>query len=135
MPQYWLVKTEPTVYSYADLVMEKKTVWSGVTNNAALKHMRSMKKGDLAFIYHTGDEKSVVGVAEVVKGPYADPAARDPKLVVIDLKPKEPLKNPVSLAAIKGHQQFADFALVRISRLSVLPVEKPVWDAIFRMSK
>ena len=135
MPQYWLVKTEPTVYSYADLVREKKTVWSGVSSNAALKHMRSLKKGDLTFVYHSGDEKSVVGIAEVVSAPYADPAARDPKLVVIDLKPKEPLKNPVSLAAIKAHRQFADFALVRISRLSVMPVEKPVWDAIFRMSK
>lgn len=135
MPQYWLLKTEPTVYSYADLVKEKKTVWSGVSNNAALKHMRSMKKGDLAFIYHTGDEKAVVGIAEVLSGPYADPGMDDPKLVVVDLKPKEPLKRPVSLAAIKADPRFAGFELVRIPRLSVMPVGKPVWDAILRMSR
>jgi len=135
MPQYWLLKTEPTVYSYDDLVKEKKTVWSGVSNNAALKHLRSMKKGDLAFIYHTGDEKAVVGIAEVVSGPYADPGAGDPKLVVVDLKPKGLLKNPVSLAAIKADPRFAGFALVRIARLSVMPVDKPVWDAILTMSK
>lgn len=135
MPQYWLLKTEPTVYSYADLVKEKKTVWSGVSNNAALKHMRSMKKGDLAFVYHTGDEKAVIGIAEVVSGPYPDPGARDPKLVVVDLKPKEQLRNPVSLAAIKADPRFAGFALVRIARLSVMPVDKPVWNAILTMSK
>lgn len=135
MPQYWLLKTEPTVYSHEDLVKEKKTVWSGVSNNAALKHMRSMKKGDLAFIYHTGDEKAVVGIAEVLSGPYADPGGHDPKLVVVDLKPKEPLKHPVSLAAIKADPRFAGFELVRIPRLSVMPVGKPVWDAILRMSR
>lgn len=135
MPQYWLLKTEPTVYSYDDLVKEKKTVWSGVSNNAALKHMRSMKKGDLAFIYHTGDEKAVVGIAGVLSGPYADPGMDDPKLVVVDLKPKGPLKHPVSLAAIKADPRFAGFELVRIPRLSVMPVGKPVWDAILRMSR
>lgn len=135
MPHYWLLKTEPTVYSYDDLVKEKKTVWSGVSNNAALKHLRSMKKGDLAFIYHTGDEKAVVGIAEVVSGPYPDPGAGDPKLVVVDLKPKGLLKNPVSLAAIKADPRFTGFALVRIARLSVMPVDKPVWDSILTMSK
>lgn len=135
MPQYWLLKTEPTVYSYADLVREEKTVWSGVSNNAALKNIRAMKKGDLAFIYHTGNEKAVVGIAEVVSGPYPDPDAKDPKLVVVDLKPREPLKHPVSLAAIKADSRFSDFALVRIARLSVMPVGKQTWDAIVKMGK
>ena len=148
---YWLLKTEPSVYSYADLERDKKTTWDGVTNNLALKHIRSMKKGDLAFIYHTGDEKSIVGIAEVVSDSYPDPKAKDEKIVrpdrigarprpanagrvVVDLKPKESLAFPVSLAAVKARKEFADFALVRIGRLSVMPVSPAQWKLLLAMS-
>ena len=131
---YWLLKTEPSVYSYANLERDKKTTWDGVTNNLALKHIRSMKKGDLAFIYHTGDEKAIVWIAEITSGPYPDPKAGDPKIVVVDLKPREALAFPVSLAAIKSRKEFADFALVRIGRLSVMPVTASQWKLLLAMS-
>ena len=132
---YWLLKSEPGVYSYADLAREGKTTWDGVTNNLALKHIRTMRKGDLAFIYHTGDEKSIVGIAEIVSEPYADPKAGDTKIVVVDLKPREILKQPVSLATVKAKPEFADFALVRISRLSVMPVTAAQWKMLLSMSQ
>ena len=130
----WLLKTEPSVYSYANLERDKKTTWDGVTNNLALKHIRSMKKSDLTFIYHTGDEKSVVGIAEIASNPYPDPKAGDPKIVVVDLKPREALAFPVPLAAIKARKEFADFALVRIGRLSVMPVTAAQWKLLLAMS-
>ncbi|MBM2846729.1 MAG: hypothetical protein HW407_2041 [Bacteroidetes bacterium] len=132
---YWLLKSEPGVYAFADLVRDKKTTWDGVTNNLALKHIRAMAKGDLAFIYHSGDEKSVVGIAEVVSEPYPDPKAGDPKIVVVDLKAKDALARPVSLADIKAKKEFADFALVRISRLSVMPVTAAQWKSLLAMSR
>ena len=132
---YWLLKTEPGTYSYDDLERERKTVWNGVTNNLALKNIRSMAKGDLAFIYHTGDEKSIVGIAEIVSSPYPDPKAKDPRLVVVDLQPKEKLRKPVSLAEVKANKGFADFALVRIGRLSVMPVSPAQWKALLAMSR
>jgi len=131
---HWLLKTEPTVYSYADLERDKRTTWDGVTNNLALKHIRGMAKGDLAFIYHTGDEKAIVGIAEICSAPYPDPKAGDPKLVVVDLKPSERLKKPVSLASIKVLKEFSDFALVRIGRLSVMPVSAGQWKSLLKMS-
>jgi predicted RNA-binding protein with PUA-like domain len=131
---YWLLKSEPTVYSYDDLVRDKSTRWDGVTNNLALKHIRSMKKGDEAFIYHTGNEKSVVGVAKVLSDPYPDPKQRDPRIVVIDLAPVRALKGPVTLAAIKSRKEFADFQLVRMPRLSVMPVTAAQWGAVMKMS-
>ena len=131
---YWLLKTEPSVYSYANLERDKKATWDGVTNNLALKHIRSMKKGDLAFIYHTGDEKAIVGIAEITSESYPDPKAKDPKIVVVDLKPRESLAFPVSLAAIKSRKEFADFALVRIGRLSVMPVTASQWKLLLAMS-
>ena len=130
----WLLKTEPSTYSYANLEQAKKARWDGVTNSLALKHIRSMVKGDLAFIYHTGDEKRIVGIAEIISAPYPDPKAGDPRIVVVDLKPKELLKNPVTLASIKATKEFADFALVRIGRLSVMPVSPGQWKAILTMS-
>jgi predicted RNA-binding protein with PUA-like domain len=131
---YWLLKTEPSTYSYDDLVRDKKTRWDGVTNSLALKHIRAMKKGDQVFVYHTGDEKSIVGVAEVAGDPYPDPKAGDPKIVVIDLKPKQRLASPVPLAAIKAKEGFSDFALVRIGRLSVMPVSPEQWKTLLSMS-
>ena len=132
---YWLLKTEPSTYSYDDLERERKTVWNGVTNNLALKNIRSMSKGDLAFIYHTGDEKSIVGIAEIVSSPYPDPKAKEPRLVVVDLQPKEKLRKPVALAEVKANKGFADFALVRIGRLSVMPVSAAHWKALLAMSR
>jgi len=132
---YWLLKTEPGTYSYDDLERERKTVWNGVTNNLALKHIRSMAKGDLAFVYHTGDEKSIVGIAEIVSPAYPDPKAKEPRLVVVDLQPKEKLRKPVPLADVKAKKMFGDFALVRIGRLSVMPVSPAHWKALLAMSR
>ncbi len=133
--QRFLLKTEPTVYSYDNLVSDKKTVWDGVSNFAALKHIRSMKKGDMAFIYHSGEEKQVVGIAKIVSNPYPDPKLKDEKLVVFELQPSEKLKHPVTLASIKARKEFKNFPLVRISRLSVMPVSDDEWERVIAMSK
>ena len=129
----WLLKTEPSTYSFADLVREQVATWDGVKNPAALNHLRAMKNGDQALIYHTGDEKAVVGVARIVSGPYADPKLQDPKRVVVDLAPVRPLPKPIPLAAVKADKRFADFALVRISRLSVMPVSEVQWQALLAL--
>lgn len=127
---YWLLKTEPDCYSYADLERDKKTTWDGVANNVALKYMREVKKGDLAFVYHTGDEKSVVGIAEITSDAYVDPKLNDPKMVVFDLKPRQKLARPISLAEIKANKKLQDFLLVKMSRLSVMPVTPEQWEMI-----
>src|ERR1700733_4578893 len=98
---YWLLKSEPDVYSYEDLVRDKKTEWDGVNNNTALMHIRAMKKGDLAIIYHTGDERAAIGIAEIISGPHADTKLDDPKRVVMTVKPKRKFKFPVTLPQIK----------------------------------
>src|SRR5262245_4397933 len=131
----WLFKEEPDHYSLEDLFRDKRAVWDGVENNLALKHLRSVQKGDRVLYYHTGKEKAVVGVMEVVKGPYPDPKQDDPHLVVVDVKPVRRLDRPVSLAQIKANPKFAEFALVRISRLSVMPVTAQQWKEIERLSK
>jgi predicted RNA-binding protein with PUA-like domain len=130
----WLFKEEPDHYSLEDLFRDKRTVWDGVENNLALKHLRSVKKGDRVLYYHTGKEKAVVGEMEVVKGPYPDPARDDERLVVVDVKPVRRFERPVPLSEIKGNPKFADFALVRISRLSVMPVTEEQWLEIERMA-
>jgi predicted RNA-binding protein with PUA-like domain len=130
---YWLFKEEPDHYSFDQLFRDKRAVWSGVQNNLALKHLRSIKKGDRVLYYHTGKEKAVVGVMEVVKGSYPDPTEEDPRLVVVDVKPVRRFDRAVSLAEIKA--KLADFALVRISRLSVMPVTATQWNEIERLSK
>jgi predicted RNA-binding protein with PUA-like domain len=121
MPKYWIVKTEPSTYSYDDLARQRTATWDGVRNNLALKHLRLMQPGDRVLVYHTGAEKAVVGVAEVVSEAYPDPKARDPKLAVVDLKPAGRLPKAVELAQIKGDRAFADLGLVRMGRLSVMP--------------
>ena len=121
MPNYWIVKTEPSTYSYDDLAGQKTAVWDGVKNNLALKHLRQMKPGDRVLVYHTGDEKAVVGLAEVMSEAYPDPKHKDAKLAVVDLRALGRLTRPVSLAEIKRDRAFADLALVRIGRLSVMP--------------
>lgn len=134
MPNHWLLKTEPGTFSWQDLVRDGRATWDGVKNPAALGHLRAMRSGDLAFFYHTGGEKSVVGICRVVSPPYADPEAEDPRLVVVDIEPVKPLPHPVSLAAIKADRQFAGFSLVRIPRLSVMPVTPEQWRAILAMA-
>ena len=131
----WLLKTEPNEYSWSDLVHDKKAVWSGVANPTALIHIRSMQKGDAAIIYHTGNEKQCVGVAEIVSKPYPDPNEDNEKLVVVDLKPKQPFKQPVTLAQIKADPFFAGFDLLRITRLSVVPVPPPMWKRLMELGK
>ena len=130
---YWLLKTEPGDYSFDDLQRHKKTVWDGVRNNQALKCLREIQLGDLAFIYHTGREKQIVGVAEVVRAAYPDPKQWDEKLVVVDIKDKERLPKPVTLADIKADESFADFHLVRMPRLSVMPVAPELWRKLNTM--
>jgi len=131
---FWLLKTEPSTYSWDDLVREKKATWDGVTNAAALKNIRSMKKGDLALIYHTGDQRSAVGVAEIVKAPYPDPKADDAKLVVIDIRPKKKLARAISLDEIKADKAFVGWDLLRIGRLSIVPVPEPMWKRIEQLT-
>ncbi len=136
MPEtrFWVLKTEPACYSYADLEREGSTVWDGVSNNAALKHLREMQPGDLALIYHTGDERRAVGLAEVTSAPYPDPKAGDPKLVVVDIRPLRRLARPIVLADIKADPAFADFALVRQGRLSVVPVAPEQWQKLMELA-
>ena len=132
---YWLLKTEPSVYSYDDLVRDKKTVWDGVANPAALACIRNARKGDRAFIYHTGEEKQIVGIAEIVSDPYPDPKQDNEKLAVFEISPVEKLKNPVTLAQVKANKKYANFTLVREPRKSVQEVPKEYWDDFIKMSK
>ena len=133
MTNYWLVKQEPTSYSFDTLEKEDVAVWDGVHNNLALKYINCMKKGDQVFFYHSGDEKQIVGV-EVTSGPYPNPKEKDKLFVVVDVKYKKRLKRPVTLAEIKKEKKFKDWDLLRISRLSVMPVPKEIWDKILPKS-
>ena len=131
----WLVKEEPEHYSFEQFVADGKTVWSGVRNPVAQRNLRAMKKGDRVFFYHTGKEKAVIGTAKVAAEAYADPQDKSGKLVVVELVPDRKLKRPVTLAEIKAAGRFADFALVRIPRLSVMPVTEEQWEAIEAMAR
>jgi predicted RNA-binding protein with PUA-like domain len=130
----WLVKEEPEHYGYDQLAADRSTTWSGVRNPLAQKHLRSMKRGDRVFYYHTGKEKSVVAVAKATSDPYPDPADKSGKLHAIDLAPVKRLPRPVTLAEIKADKAFASFPLVRMSRLSVMPVSDDEWGRIEQMS-
>ena len=131
----WLVKEEPSNYSFAALQRDGRTSWSGVRNPLAQKHLKSMKKGDRVFFYHTGSEKAVVGTAKVLGPPYQDPADRSGKLYAVDIGPVKALTSPVTLAAIKADGRFAGFPLVRMPRLSVMPVPDDVWEAMLDMAR
>lgn len=131
----WLLKTEPTVYAYDDLERDGQTMWDGVTNNAALKNIRAIEMGDLAIIYHTGDEKAAVGIADVSRGYYVNPEYDDPKLAVCDVKAKTRLKKPVTLAQIKAHPDLQDWDLVRQARLSVVPVSEKQWQILQNLAE
>ena len=130
----FLFKEEPTHYSFDDLKRDGKTSWTGVKNPLAQKHLRSVKKGDAIFYYHTGDEKSVVGIAKAAGDAYPDPQDKSGKLFAVDVVPVRKLARPVTLAEIKASPKFEDFPLVRISRLSVMPVSDKEWAEIEKMS-
>ena len=132
---YWLVKTEPDTWSWDMQVKKgaKGEPWTGVRNFQARTHLKNMKKGDKVFFYHTGGEKAVVGVSEVVKEAYPDPTDKEGAFVCVDLKAVEPLKTPVTLAAIKADKKFADMVLVKAARLSVQPVTSDEWKEVCRM--
>jgi predicted RNA-binding protein with PUA-like domain len=134
MPGYWLVKTEPSTYSFDRLVEEERAVWDGVRNNLALKYLREMKAGDQVLIYHSGGEKAVVGLAKVVRAAYPDPTQRDAKLVVVDMVPVSRLPHPVPLSAIKAEPSLADLSLVRLPRLSVMPIPPDAWKKILGLA-
>ena len=126
----WLFKEEPTHYGFDELVKDTKTMWSGVKNPVAQKHLRSVKKGDRIFFYHTGDEKAVVGICQALGDAYADPGDASGKASVVDVAPVQKLARPVTLKEIKADASFKDFPLVRISRLSVMPVTDSEWSRI-----
>jgi predicted RNA-binding protein with PUA-like domain len=130
----WILKTEPSEYSFDRLASERRAVWDGVTNPLALRHLREMAVGDPVLIYHTGDEKAAVGLARVVRAAYPDPKGDDPKHVVVDVEYVRPLKHPVTLKAVKADPAFADFALVRMGRLSVVPVTAAQWKRLLEMA-
>ena len=131
----WLFKTEPSTYSYADLERDRRTVWDGVKNALALKHLKAVATGDEVLVYHTGDEKAAVGVAKVVRGAYADPKQKDARLVVVDLQPVKALARPVALADMRVNPKLAGFDLLRLPRLSVMPVSAERWAAIMEMAR
>ena len=130
----WLVKEEPSNYSFDDLARDGATSWTGVRNPLAQKHLRSIRKGDRIFFYHTGNEKSVVGIARAAGDAYPDPADKTGKLYAVDVEPVKKLAAPVTLAAIKADKAFASFPLVRMARLSVMPVSDGEWKRIEGMS-
>jgi predicted RNA-binding protein with PUA-like domain len=132
---YWLVKQEPTVYNYDILEKDKKTVWDGVHSNLALKHIRAMKRGDRAFFYQTGDKKQAVGIIEITSDPYPNPKENNKRFVVMDVKPLSRLERPVTLDEIKKDPKFKNWELLKISRLSVMPVPKSLWNEIIKKSK
>jgi predicted RNA-binding protein with PUA-like domain len=129
----WLFKEEPTHYSYDDLVRDGRTSWTGVRNALAQKHLRSVKKGDRIFFYHTGDEKAIVGIAKAADAAYPDPADKSGKLYAVDVVPVKKLKSAVTLASVKADKAFADFPLTRMPRLSVMPVPDETWERILEM--
>lgn len=135
MATRWLFKTEPSVYSFQQLQKDKKTMWDGVANNLALKNLRDIQKGDLIFIYHTGDEKQAVGIARALGSAYPDPSKKDPKLLVVDIEAVKPLPKPVTLAQVKAHPKLKNFDLVRNSRLSIMKVTDEQWEIMEEMAK
>lgn len=132
---YWLVKSEPFKYSWEQFLKDGKTFWDGVRNYQARNNLKAMKKGDLVLFYHSNEGLNIVGIAEVVKEHYQDPTTHDKNWVVVDLKPKKTLKNPVALSVIKSDEILRNMALVKQSRLSVCPVTKNEFDRILELSE
>jgi predicted RNA-binding protein with PUA-like domain len=132
---YWLVKSEPSVYSWEQFQKDGKTSWEGVRNYAARNHLRSMKKGDEVFYYHSNEGLSIVGIAKVIKEAYQDPTTPEEAWVTVDLKPVKSLKHPVSMKQIKNEKRLQDMALLRISRLSVQPVTDAEWKVVLELAQ
>ena len=132
---YWLVKSEPFKYSWDTFVKDGSTYWDGVRNYTARNNLQAMKKGDLVLYYHSNEGKDVVGIAKVTKESYPDPTVDDERWVVVDLAPVKPMKEPVTLAAIKAEKSLADIPLIKQSRLSVMPIPKQAFDRILAMGK
>ena len=131
---HWLIKSEPSVYSWDQFVKDKKTFWDGVRNFAARIHLRSMKKGEEVFFYHSNEGMEIVGIATVLKEAYPDPSTDDTNWVAVDFKPSKKLKTPVSLVQMKADKRLANMALIRIGRLSVSPVSDEEWNIIMQMA-
>jgi len=130
----WLVKSEPSAYSWDDLVRDGRTDWTGVRNYQARNNLKSMKKGDLVLYYHSNEGLAIVGVAKVVKEAYQDPTTDDERWIAVDIAPVKPLKTPVALADIKKEKSLQNIALLKQGRLSVVPITKDEYDAILKMS-
>ena len=130
----WLFKEEPSSYSFEQFTKDGRTVWAGVKNPLAQKHLRSIKKGDRIFYYHTGSQKAVIGIARAATDAYADPKDRTGKAAVVDITPERALARPVTLKEIKASKAFASFVLTRVPRLSVMPVTDAEWGEIVKMS-
>ena len=131
---YWLIKSEPSTYSWEQLVKDKKTIWDGVRNYAARNNLRNMKKGDEAFFYHSNEGVEIVGIAKVSKEYFQDPTTEDPAWVVVEFKPFKKLKKPVSLQQIKADANLANMDLVRLGRLSVQTVKPEEWELVLKMA-
>lgn len=132
--RYWLLKSEPSAYSWDRLVKDGRTEWSGVRNFQARANLKAMKTGDRAFFYHSNEGLAIVGIAEIVKEAYPDPSDKTGRFVMVDVKPVQPVKTPVTLAQVKAEPKLADFKLVRQSRLSVVPVAPEEWRLICKMA-
>ena len=138
MVNYWLAKQEPSGsrgYNFETLKKNKKTVWDGVHNNLALKHMRNMESGDLVLFYHTGDERQIVGIMEIISNPYPNPKEDNERFIVVDVMYKKSLNRPITLDELKKQKNFKNWDLIHNSRLSVMPVPKDIWDAIIEISQ
>jgi predicted RNA-binding protein with PUA-like domain len=131
---YWLVKSEPTTYSWDQLVKDKQTVWDGVRNYAARNNLKAMKKGDEALFYHSNEGVEIVGIAKISKEAYQDPTTDNEAWVVVELKPYKKLKQPVTLAQVKADKRLTEMALVRLGRLSVQPVTETEWKIIMELA-
>jgi predicted RNA-binding protein with PUA-like domain len=134
MKSFWLVKQEPSSYSWSDFVAEGQTSWTGVRNYAARNNLRTMRKGDEVLFYHSGDDKTVVGIAQVTRTAYPDPTAKEDDWSTVDLAPVKPLRRAVTLSEIKGNLKLKGIPLVRQSRLSVMPLAEPAFREILNMS-
>ncbi|MGH7831480.1 MAG: EVE domain-containing protein [Candidatus Binatia bacterium] len=135
MPNRWLFKTEPSAYSFPQLQKDKQTVWDGVKNNLALKHLAQIKKGDVVLIYHTGEEKAAVGIARATRNTYPDPNKKDPKLLVVEIEPIKALPRPVALSEMRANRKLSGFDLLRLPRLSVMPVSEEQWKIIEEIAR
>ncbi|MCB0395009.1 MAG: EVE domain-containing protein [Flavobacteriales bacterium] len=132
---YWLVKSEPSTYAWEQLLKDKKTCWDGVRNYAARLHLMDMKKGDVVLYYHSNEGKNIVGIAKVQREHYPDPTTDDDRWVAVDLVPVKKMNEPIGLDAVKAEVKLKDIALVRIGRLSVMPIRKKEFDVILKMGK